>query len=96
MLYEAIKLLIIPFILLYMLACFPFKHRIVYYIHFLFTVSYLFMLLFINDWSDLNYYFRPICVIAFYIHYCIAVCLGPYPKRGLCQQEQRFYYRCMV
>ncbi|MEK3788828.1 M23 family metallopeptidase [Paenibacillus sp. FSL K6-1230] len=82
MLYEAIKLLIIPFILLYMLACFPFKHRIVYYIHFLFTVSYLFMLLFINDWSDLNYYFRPICVIAFLYSLLHRSLFRPLPKTG--------------
>ncbi|MFB5676654.1 M23 family metallopeptidase [Paenibacillus terreus] len=65
MFYYVVKMLIVPLILYWIIAYFPFKSRISWYIHAFFTSAYTFMILFINDWTEISYYLRPVCILLF-------------------------------
>lgn len=65
MFFYFVKMLLIPLILYWIMAYFPFKNRISWYIHTLFTSAYTFMILFINDWTEISYYLRPLCIALF-------------------------------
>ncbi|MCC3382237.1 M23 family metallopeptidase [Paenibacillus sp. UY79] len=65
MFYYIVKMLLIPIMLYWMMACFPFRNRSSWVIHTLFTSGYTFMILFINDWTEISYYLRLVCIVLF-------------------------------